>query len=408
MNINEKLSFFQGLISCTYNVHIWSYNAQMELISSTLSSDVANTSAVGDALLILNFGEKILSHGANPGAYPMILDTDFGLIWIAVYEYQSGRLHQIHVLGPVFSGENSHTLIKEKLDHADLPVKIRSQVFKQIDYVPIIPATILLQYATMLHFTVTGQRISTDLVDFSNNGDRQLLSEKISHINHDHRGIWVTEQEFIKMIREGNSNYKKALEKAMSLSTGIRMDLRDSLREGKSNALVLLTLCSRASIEGGVNPSVAYSMNDAYAKSIEECKNVSELTLLNRNMMEDYVQKVRESKYESSISSQMQSTLTYIDMHIREPLSIASLAEQLGYTEYYFSHKFKQEVGKSVTQYIQEKKIEEAKLLLSGTQLGIQEISEELNFGSRSYFYTCFQKQTGLSPKEYREQFDRR
>ena len=104
----------------------------------------------------------------------------------------------------------------------------------------------------------------------------------------------------------------------------------------------------------------------------------------------------------------MQTTLNYIDMHIREPLSIASLAKHLGYTEYYFSHKFKQETGKSIKQYILEKKIEEAKLLLSGTTLGIQEISDELNFGSRSYFYTCFQKQTGISPKEYREEFDKR
>ena len=408
MNINEKLSFFQGLISCTYNVHIWSYNNHMELVSSTMFPDAMNNTALGDALLILNFGEKILAHGEVPGAYPLILDTDFGLIWIAAYEYQSGRLHQVHVLGPVFSGENSYMLIKEKLDHTDLPVKIRSQVFKHIEQVPIIPATVLLQYATMLHYAVTGQQISTGLVDFSNNGDRQLLSEKVTNINHDHRGIWVTEQNFMKMIREGNPDYKKALEKAMSLSTGMQMDLHNSLREGKSNALVLLTLCSRASIEGGVNPSVAYSMNDAYAKSIEECKNISELTLLNRNMMEDYVQKVREAKCETRISSQMQTTLTYIDTHIRETLSITVLAEQLGYTEYYFSHKFKQEVGKSVKQYIQEKKIEEAKILLSGSQLGIQEISEELNFGSRSYFYTCFQKQTGLSPKEYREQFDRR
>ena len=408
MNMTEKLAFFQGLISCTYKVHIWSYNNKMELIASTSTTDVTSDVSIGDALPILNFGDTILSHGATPGAYPLILDTDFGLIWVAAYEYQSGRLHRIHVLGPVFSGENSYLLIKEKLDNANLPVKIRSQVFKQIDYVSIIPTTVLFQYATMLHYAVTGQQISTDLVDLSNNGDRQLMDKNTAKINGDHRGIWITEQQFMKMIRDGNPDYKKVLEKAMSLSTGIQMELKDSLRQCKSNALVLLTLCSRASIEGGVNPSIAYNMNDDYANSIEQCKNVSELTLLNRTMLEDFVQRVREAKAGTQISSQMQSILSYIDMHIKEHLSISSLAEQLGYTEYYFSHKFKQETGKSVKQYLQEKRVEEAKLLLSGTQMSIQEISEDLNFGSRSYFYTCFQKQTGISPKEYREQFDKR
>lgn len=408
MDMMEKLSFFQGLISCTYKVHIWSYSNKMELIASTSSNNSSTDVSTGDALLMLNFSEKILSHGSTCGAYPLILDTDFGLIWVAAYEYKSGQLHRIHVLGPIFAGENSYQLIKEKLDMMNLSIKLRSQIFKQIENVPIIPPTVLLQYATMLHYAVTGQQISSDLVDLSNNGDRQAISKESTKLSSDHRGIWVTEQQFLKMIRDGNPNYKKVLETAMSLSTGVQMELKDSLRQCKSNALVLLTLCSRASIEGGLNPSVAYNMNDAYAKSIENCKNVSELTLLNRNMMEDFVQQVRTAKEETRISRQMQSTINYIDMHIKEPLSIASLAEQLGYTEYYFSHKFKQETGEGIKQYILKRKIEEAKLLLSGTSMDIQEISEELNFGSRSYFYTCFQKQVGLSPKDYRAQNDRR
>ena len=408
MDMMEKLSFFQGLVSCTYKTHIWSYNNQMELISSTSSIGNSTDVSTGDALLMLNFTEKILSHGSVPGAYPLILDTDFGLLWVAAFEYQAGKLYRVHVLGPVFSGENSYQIIKEKLDMANLSVKLRSQIFKHIESVPVIPLTVLMQYATMLHYTVTGQQISSNLVDLSNNGNRAPVSKETSKTSNDHRGIWVTEQQFLKMIRDGNPNYKKVLETAMSLSTGVQVNLNDSLRQSKTSALVLLTLCSRASIGGGVNPSVAYSMNDDYAKSIENCKNVSELTLLNRNMMEDFVQQVRNAKAQTQISSQMQSTLNYIDMHIKEPLSISTLAEQLGYTEYYFSHKFKQETGKSIKQYILEKKIGEAKLLLSGTQMGIQEISDELNFGSRSYFYTCFQKQIGVSPKEYRDKFDKR
>lgn len=408
MDMMEKLSFFQGLVSCTYKVHIWSYNNQMEFISSTSSNMSSSDISSGDAILILNFSKKILSHGTTPGAYPLILDTDFGLLWVAAFEHQNGSLHRVHILGPVFSGKNSLQHIREKLDRVNLSVKLRSQIFKNIENVPIIPPTVLLQYATMLHYAVTGQQISSDLVALSNNGDREpIIKSSVEH-NHDHRGIWVTEQQFLKMIREGNPNYKSVLEKAMSLSTGVQIDANNSLRQFKSNALILLTLCSRASIEGGVNPSLAYNMNDDYAKAIEQCKNVSELTLLNRNMMEDFVQQVRNSKETERLSSQMQTTINYIDMHIKEPLSISVLAKQLGYTEYYFSHKFKQETGKNLKQYILEKKIEEAKLLLSGTQMSIQDISEELNFGSRSYFYTCFQKHTGISPKEYREQFDRR
>ena len=60
-------------------------------------------------------------------------------------------------------------------------------------------------------------------------------------------------------------------------------------------------------------------------------------------------------------------------------------------------------MGCTIHTYIRQKKIEEAKLLLSGTTLDMQEISDELSFGSRSYFASCFQKETGISPSKYRQ-----
>ena len=59
-------------------------------------------------------------------------------------------------------------------------------------------------------------------------------------------------------------------------------------------------------------------------------------------------------------------------------------------------------MGKSVNNYIRQKKTEEAKLLLSGTRMSISEISDELSF-SRSYFFSSFQKETGMSPTKYRQ-----
>ena len=52
-------------------------------------------------------------------------------------------------------------------------------------------------------------------------------------------------------------------------------------------------------------------------------------------------------------------------------IHLACSPKRLGYTEYYFSHKFKDVMGKSVNNYIRQKKTEEAKLLLSGTRMSI-------------------------------------
>lgn len=105
------------------------------------------------------------------------------------------------------------------------------------------------------------------------------------------------------------------------------------------------------------------------------------------------------------MSPAIQSICYYIQQHLAESLSIGELAKRVGYTEYYFSHKFKKETGVSVNEYISNEKINKAKLLLSGTNERIQDISDSLAYSNRSYFYSCFQKKVGLSPTEYRKQY---
>lgn len=116
---------------------------------------------------------------------------------------------------------------------------------------------------------------------------------------------------------------------------------------------------------------------------IEYSKNIAETSTTCSTFLDDYVQQVRQEK---------------------EKLSIPLLVKHVSYTEYYFSHKFKNETGYSVSDYIRHEKIQQAKILLSGTTMSIQEISNELSFNSRSYFSSFFQKETGLSPRKNREQ----
>ena len=122
-------------------------------------------------------------------------------------------------------------------------------------------------------------------------------------------------------------------------------------------------------------------------------------------MLEDYVSRVQEVKNNPSVSNVMRNACEYIKAHLTESISIEDLAKRTGYTEYYFSHRFKKEIGCSVNDYILKEKIEYAKLLLSGTTKSIQTISDDLGFSNRSYFFTCFRKLTGMSPSEYKNTF---
>ena len=374
MDIKERLSFFQEMVQCEYPLHLWHYSPEFELIETDCPAELM----LPDIISMLGFSSLVLAHIESGNRMPLILDTEFGLLWIAGFEYQGFALQQIHIVGPAFTGSNSHLVLRKKLDSYQLTVKLRSKIVKQIESVPIIPSSVLLSYAIMFHCAITGERITADLISFTSHSTTGVPDDS-PLLSGEHPGIWMAEQTFLSMIREGNPEYKKALAKSMTLSSGVKAEIGDSLRMSKNNLLVLLTLCSRAAIDGGLNPSIAYTLNDYYAGRIEECKTTADTTNLSREFLDDYVHRVRAAKETNAHSRQIQNICDYISLHIREPLSISLLSERLGYTEYYFSHKFKEVTGESVNAYIRRKKIEEAKLHKNQVLLkikGIDDINE--------------------------------
>ena len=141
-----------------------------------------------------------------------------------------------------------------------------------------------------------------------------------------------------------------------------------------------------------------------FSQRIEDAASLAENADVTTELLQIYFKKVCESKQNDGVSSIVKNCCDYIGIHINEKLSINELAERAGYSEYYFSRKFKQEMGCTLTEYIMREKIERAKVLLSTTSMSIMDISIELSFNSRSYFSDTFQKNTGISPGEYRKQ----
>ncbi|MCI8840542.1 MAG: helix-turn-helix transcriptional regulator, partial [Oscillospiraceae bacterium] len=143
---------------------------------------------------------------------------------------------------------------------------------------------------------------------------------------------------------------------------------------------------------------------DAYIQSAENAKSIDELTAIAAAMYDDFVRRVHKCRTNPKLSPQIQRCCDYIEMHLEEKIRAAGLASLVGYTEYYLTHKFKEEVGVSVNDYVKFAKVERAKVLLKSTGLSVQDISDQLGFGTRNYFSRVFQEVAGCTPVQYREE----
>ena len=81
-------------------------------------------------------------------------------------------------------------------------------------------------------------------------------------------------------------------------------------------------------------------------------------------------------------------------------------ADKLSLTPKYLSKLIKDNTGTSALEWIDNYVILEAKAFLKSTNMTIQQISDELNFPSQSFFGKYFKRHVGVSPKEYRNNWE--
>ena len=88
--------------------------------------------------------------------------------------------------------------------------------------------------------------------------------------------------------------------------------------------------------------------------------------------------------------------------HCRETIDLPQLAVELGLSYPHFRAAFKKQTGASPYQYQLEIRINQARELLTLTDMPIGEIGERIGFSGVHHFSRFFKQKTGVSPTEYR------
>ena len=110
----------------------------------------------------------------------------------------------------------------------------------------------------------------------------------------------------------------------------------------------------------------------------------------------------QEPKESESYDKLTRNIVNILNNSIYSKVTVENICQELDFSRAYISARFKSKTGKTITEYLSELKVNEAKYLIRKDRHSISEISEFLCFENPQYFCRVFKKLTKMTPTQYR------
>ena len=181
----------------------------------------------------------------------------------------------------------------------------------------------------------------------------------------------------------------------------------DPLRNSKNYCIIMNTLLRKAAERGGVHPIHLDHISSQFALDIEKLSNPENIKGLMADMFRSYCKLVKKHSTKA-YSPIVQKAILAIEADPSVEMNLHKLAKKLNVSNVYLSSVFKKETGKTITEYIRDRRLSYAEYLLEHTSLQIQTIALHCGMVDVHYFSKQFKRHTGKTPTAFRAEKLRR
>jgi len=171
----------------------------------------------------------------------------------------------------------------------------------------------------------------------------------------------------------------------------------------KARLLELLSVLSRAAVEGGVDIDTMLEKNLAYVNKVMQIDDQEDLCAWISAALNEFLELVYSSQ-DAHKMTQIRPALGYIDAHYDQPLTLAEIAKASHLSVSRLAHVFKEQMGITLIDYVTGARIERAQELLLSTDQSCTEICFEVGYNNQSYFTRTFKSLVGVTPRQFRVQ----
>ena len=222
---------------------------------------------------------------------------------------------------------------------------------------------------------------------------------KEQEISTTQRFIYDKENALLSKVRTGSIQDAKAL--LNDLLGYVFFTEGGKVDAVRMRAIELTTLLSRIAIEGGARVDSVYELNGQFLSLLSRGETIEDLCYLLQDVVESFMSAMFSRIDKGNVH--IRRALAYIAEHYAEPITLESVAGEVGLSVSYFSGLFHEVVGASFREHLCSIRVEESKQMLLSTDYSLTDIALAVGFADQSYFCKVFKNEKGISPTEYRK-----
>jgi two-component system response regulator YesN len=325
------------------------------------------------------------------------------LSYLAIGYWRNEDYRGSIIIGPFLTDIPDDSFISKVIEGNKLPLGHRFQLQQYYRTLPILDADTSKNIGSLAVNLAINPLIHANEI-FSKNHDFILNEKDTGEI--DNEKFYSEVELRYKLEKEIQNAVEKGLKEELvkllnSFSFNpIKRAPNNPLRARKNLAFAFNTLLRTAAERGGVSPIYLHNTSNKFATLIEKMSNTVELGDLTFKMALEYCDLVKRLST-AGYSPSIRKAIDYINLNFSDELSLNTIAEKVELSPSHLSRQFKKETNSTVIEFINKRRVEEAKFLIKQNNNSITEIALMVGFENPNYFCTVFKQITSLTPKEY-------
>lgn len=329
--------------------------------------------------------------------------TDAFLVHLVIFFIEENPI----VLGPfctlLMTDKDARTIFEQyKITNLS-----KTDFFSYLSSLPVIKESELFRMVTSLIHTVCPHAPEKQIQHVNFFNLPEIIPEE--YVTREHytellEKRYTYEQHFIQAIENGNSRSAIFNLHNMQMDVAYLKRIGTTLENERIGAAITRTTVRLAALRAGLPAIVVDRLSSQNTAITHNAKSVEEILTAKEKMIREFCNAIHHYKDEK-YSFLVQSALYFFDHQYYKDIKLKELADELNISLNHLISVFRKETGITPNSYLQKSRMKQASILLSSTDMTMQEISSSVGISDANYFIKVFKKYYGETPTNYRKRY---